>query len=143
MEKASILNILKKSPLFEDFNENDFMTIIEHIILQYFPGQYTIFSEGDEGENMYIIKSGKIKIFHPRPGDRVERLAELKENEFFGEMALFSNEKRNASAITLTECELFVLQKKDFYELLLKDENMANRVSKEFIRRVRENNRNM
>lgn len=143
MEKASILNILKKIPLFENFNEQDFKTIIEHITLQYFPAQYTIFSEGDEGENMYIIKSGKIKIFHPRPGNGEETLAELKENEFFGEMALFSNEKRNASAITLTECELFVLQKKDFYELLLKDENMANRVSEEFIRRVRENNRNM
>lgn len=140
MEKNSILPILKKIPLFQTFNEKDYEKIVKNITLQYYPPRYVIFGEKDDGEALYIIKAGKVRIFHPVGGNEGEKVADLKENDFFGEMALFSEEKRNASAITMTECELFKLFKKDFCELLLKDENMASRLSSEFIRRLKENN---
>lgn len=141
MEKRTILPILKKIPLFNTFNDEDYRSIIEHIQLQYFPKDYVVFSEKDEGDTLYIIKDGNVKIIHPSIiNGKEERIAVLNENNFFGEMALFSNEPRNASAVTLTECELFTLKREDFYELLLKDKNMASRVSEEFMRRVRDNN---
>ncbi|MBI2463367.1 cyclic nucleotide-binding domain-containing protein [Candidatus Peregrinibacteria bacterium] len=140
MEKNSILPILKKIPLFETFNEMDYEKIVKNITLQYYPPRHVIFAEKDQGDALYIIKSGKVRIFHPVGQDEGEKVADLKENDFFGEMSLFSEEKRNASAITETECELFKLLKKDFCELLLKDENMASRLSSEFIRRLKENN---
>ncbi len=141
MEKITILPILKKIPLFQTFNEEDYHSIIENIKLEYFPKSHLIFSENDEGDSLYIIKSGHVTIFHSGESlDDEEIIARLKENDFFGEMALFSDEKRNASAKTESECEIFTLKKKDFCSLLLQDENMASRVSDEFLKRLRENN---
>ncbi|MDP2625196.1 MAG: cyclic nucleotide-binding domain-containing protein [Candidatus Peregrinibacteria bacterium] len=137
MENASILPILQKIPLLEGLNEEDHAEIINHITLQFFPAGQLLFSEGEAGDKMYIIKSGKVKIFHPDKID--EPISMLEINDFFGEMALFRDDPRNASAMTQEDSELFLLEKADFYELVLKNPTMANKLSQEFLERVQQN----
>ncbi|MBI5755254.1 cyclic nucleotide-binding domain-containing protein [Candidatus Peregrinibacteria bacterium] len=135
MEKFSILPILKKIPILKNLNEEDESAIIKNITLQYFPAGYEVFIQGKEGDSMYIIKRGSVNITRDH-----EKVATLHENDFFGEMALFSNEPRNASAVTETEGELFALNKEDFCALLLKDQHMADHISAEFVKRLKQNN---
>lgn len=137
MDQASILPILQRIPLLEDLNEADHATIIPHIKLHYFPANHGLFNEGDPGDKLYIIKVGMVKIFHPSDPDRP--IARLGPNDFFGEMALFRDAPRSASAITLQESEIFILEKADFYDLVLKNPKMANKLSEEFLNRVQEN----
>ena len=140
MENASILPILKKIPLFVDLTEEDHAEIIKSITMQYFPPDYTLFNEGDAGDKLFIIKSGMVKIFHPsEPGKEV---ALLGANEFFGEMALFEDKPRSATAMTTEESEVFLLEKADFYELVLKNKSIAGKLSEEFLLRVQENQGN-
>jgi CRP-like cAMP-binding protein len=136
-----ILPILKKIPIFAELNINCHHAIIENILLQFYPKEFVLFNEGDVANAMYIVKSGKVEIFHPANQQEEKIVKELGENDFFGEMALISNNPRNASARTKADTEVFVLKKSDFLFLLSTNPQMANMVSLKFIDRLKENQR--
>lgn len=138
----SVLPILKKIPLFSTFTEEEYADIIRNIRLEYFPANYVLFRKGSDGDSMFIIKNGQIQIYLEKES-KIKEIALLKGSEFFGEMSLFAEESRNASARTLQESEVFVLKKADFKKLLLKNQNLASKVSKEFLQRVNQNNQSV
>ena len=70
-------------------------------IIRRFRGGEIIFKEKTDGNEMYIIQSGKVQI-HRYAGEKKVILAVLGENEFFGEMALLTGRKRTASDRTQT-----------------------------------------
>jgi CRP-like cAMP-binding protein len=76
-----------------------------------------VIKEGDEGDYYYVIESGRFQVERLVGGAKVV-LAELKSGDSFGEEALVSEAKRNASVISLGEGELLRLQRSDFNELL-------------------------
>lgn len=138
MEKITILPVLQKIPLLTDLNEHDHEEIIKAISLEYFPAEHLLLKEGEKGSAMFIIKSGQVKIYHG-DGEAEKEIALLGPNDFCGEMSLISDEPRNASAKTLTECEIFRLKKEDFKKLLATNQTMASMITKEFLGRVKEN----
>src|SRR2546425_12309633 len=73
--------------------------------LNHFKKGTVLFSEGDEGEEMYIIQSGKVAIKKRVPhGDTT--LAVLEKGDFFGEMAILGRMPRSAGAGTLQDGDL-------------------------------------
>jgi len=83
---------------------------------------------------MYIIKSGMIRIY-----DESKDIASLGEGDFFGEMALIEDQPRMASAETLSDCEIFVLKKDDFAQLMQKSPEIAEKVQIAYSSRKSEN----
>jgi rhodanese-related sulfurtransferase len=73
--------------------------------------------EGDEGDYYYVIESGRFKVERLVGGARVA-LAELTSGDAFGEEALVSEAKRNASVTALGEGQLLRLRRQDFDGLL-------------------------
>jgi signal transduction histidine kinase len=63
----------------------------------YPPGQ-TIFSEGDAGDQIYLLESGVVQVLKQFQGDRVVLLEEIREGDFFGELALIDQQGRSATA---------------------------------------------
>ncbi len=136
----SILPILKKIPLLEELNDDDHREIIKQITLQYFPANQLVFHENEPGDAVYIIKRGVVRIFHEAPStDEELEVANLSDNDFFGEMAILSEKPRNATAKTMEDCEVFVLKKEDFIKLVASNPNMASRISSEFLKRMKIN----
>ncbi len=76
-----------------------------------------IIREGDEGDYYYVIESGRFQVERLVGGAKVV-LAELKSGDAFGEEALVSEAKRNATVISLGEGDLLRLDRKHFNELL-------------------------
>ena len=76
------------------------------------PGEI-IFKEGDAGNEMYLIKSGSVKITK-RIGGKEKVLAVLKEGDFFGEMSVLDGSLRSASATTEEETELITIDREAF-----------------------------
>jgi CRP/FNR family transcriptional regulator len=139
-----IVSIIKQIPLFRDLSEESTDLLTKKITLEYYPANRIIFKEGDDGDAMYIIKKGQIRIYRgddDKPYDQTI-LATLSDGSFFGEMALVNEAERIASAKTLTEAELFVLKKDDFYTLINNNPKLAEQISSEFINRIKENMRN-
>jgi CRP-like cAMP-binding protein len=76
-----------------------------------------VIREGDEGDYYYVVESGRFRVERLVGGAKVV-LAELKSGEAFGEEALVSEAKRNATVVSLGEGELLRLDRKHFNELL-------------------------
>src|SRR5712692_1083900 len=76
-----------------------------------------VIREGDEGDYYYVVESGRFQVERLVGGAKVV-LAELKSGDAFGEEALVSEAKRNASVISLGEGGLLRLDKQDFNALL-------------------------
>lgn len=126
-----MIEILKKIPFFAQLPKKDLDVIIAQVKMDYFPAGYTVFRQGDSAPLMYIIKRGTVRVV--RDG-RV--LAELSDNAFFGEMALVSNERRNATVETVTDVELLTLGRDDFKNLMSANPDIASMVSYEVVRRA-------
>jgi rhodanese-related sulfurtransferase len=76
-----------------------------------------VIKEGDEGDYYFVIESGRFQVERLVGGAKVV-LAELKSGDAFGEEALVSEAKRNASVLSLGEGELLRLGREDFNQLL-------------------------
>ena len=77
----------------------------------------TVIREGDEGDYYYVIESGRFQVGRLVGGAEVV-LAELKSGDGFGEEALVSEAKRNATVTALTDGQLLRLNRAHFNELL-------------------------
>ena len=106
------------------------------------PAGTVLFQEGDKGEEMFILQSGKVKISKRIRG--VEKtLATLEKGEFFGEMAILNDKPRSATAETIEECEMLVIDRKTFDTLLRGNVEIAIRFIKRLADRLREANDQM
>ena len=126
-----MIEILKKIPFFSELSEEDLQQIAEKVKMEYFPADHTIFNEGDTGEIMYVIKRGQVQVIRENA-----ILATLSDNAFFGEMALVSDEPRNATIKTVTDVEVLTLGKEDFKYLLETNPEIASTVSYEVVKRA-------
>ncbi|MDP2181194.1 MAG: cyclic nucleotide-binding domain-containing protein [Actinomycetota bacterium] len=78
-----------------------------------FTAGQAIVREGDSGDEMYIVRSGKVRVSKGSGADSVT-LAVLGSGEFFGEMALMGEYKRSATATAETDTTLTVVDKQTF-----------------------------
>ncbi len=72
-----------------------------------------LFKEGAAGDEMYLIRSGKIRIVKDLEGTK-KTLAVIGEGEFFGEMALLDKRPRSAAAIAETDAKLIIVDRNAF-----------------------------
>lgn len=89
----------------------DIMLALDHRV--YVPGE-KVFRAGEHGDCLYMIHAGDIEILSPSGS----HLATLGSGAVFGEMALISDSPRNATAISRTYTDLYVLPKADFYRII-------------------------
>ncbi|MEW6685609.1 MAG: Crp/Fnr family transcriptional regulator [Candidatus Edwardsbacteria bacterium] len=98
-----------------------------------------LFREGDAGDEMYLIKSGKIKISKVA-GGLEKTLATLQEGDFLGEMAIVDSASRSATATALEETHLLTLDREAF-KTQIKENPMIEYLIESLIKRLRETNR--
>ncbi len=78
----------------------------------YSPNDYII-KKGEMGEKMFIIAHGDVEVSN---GEKI--FANLKDGQFFGEIALLEETERTADVISKTYCDLYTLHKDDFLEIV-------------------------
>ena len=95
-----------------------------------------IFREGDEARDLFVIKSGEVRI---QIGNRT--ITELGPDSIFGEMALIDNEPRSATAVAVTDVELVPVSEKQFLFLVSQTPYFALRVMRVLAQRLRKTNK--
>ena len=100
-----------------------------------------IFEENSSGNEMYIVCSGRVKLYsEPKRGRRTV-LAVLKPGEHFGEMALIDGSPRSATAIALQDnTKLVVMDKAKFLYLVSQQPEFAVAIMETLSQRIREAN---
>ncbi len=79
-----------------------------------FPAGQVIFRRGDQGDELFLIRRGQVRIMLPLGGAQGHHLATFGRGDFFGEMSFLDQEPRSADAVASTETDLFVLSRSRF-----------------------------
>jgi CRP/FNR family transcriptional regulator, cyclic AMP receptor protein len=103
---------------------------------QAFRAGSVIFREGDEAQELFVIKSGQVRI---QIGNRT--INELPADSIFGEMALIDGEPRSATAIAMTDVELVPVSEKQFLFLVSQTPYLALKVMRVLAQRLRATNK--
>jgi CRP/FNR family transcriptional regulator, cyclic AMP receptor protein len=107
-----------------------------NIDAQSFKAGSVIFREGDEARELFVIKSGEVRI---QIGNRT--VTELAADSIFGEMALIDNEPRSATAVAVTDVELVGVSEKQFLFLVGQTPYFALKVMRVLAQRLRMTNK--
>jgi len=102
-----------------------------------FTKERVIFKEGDIGNDMYFIREGKVQIIKEIKGEN-KILAEFSKGDFFGEMAIFTNKPRTASAVAKTDIVLLKINNDVFEDFLRDNVDIAIRLIKIMAERLRQ-----
>lgn len=102
--------MLPPIPFFSGLDEAAFAALMRTVtLLRFAPGEI-IFNEGDSANAFYVLARGRIQL------SRSNQTSTLEEGSTFGEVALFSKSKRLQRATSLTDCDVFVFEKKSLVE---------------------------
>lgn len=115
---TDIRSFLLTVPLFKDAPERALEVAASVMQPRRYEAQSVLFQEGDVGEALYVLSKGLVKLSKVDLGGYEKTLAILQPPEFFGEMALLGAKTRNATAVTLSEVEAYLLFADDFSRLL-------------------------
>lgn len=92
----------------DDVSLREIATILTERTLQ--PGE-TLFSRGDAGDELYLVRKGRVSILLPLSGRKVHHLATVGPGEIFGELAFLDRGHRSADATAVTHTHLYVLSR--------------------------------
>jgi CRP/FNR family transcriptional regulator, cyclic AMP receptor protein len=97
---------LREAPLFDALSEEDSQALRADVLVVKLGRGERLFREGDTGDQLYIILTGKIKLTRAAPDGRENLLSVHGPGEMFGELSLFDPVPRTASATAVTDAEL-------------------------------------
>jgi CRP/FNR family transcriptional regulator, cyclic AMP receptor protein len=124
-QKDQIETILAGIPVFQDLNHRELRTIKRILHQREYRSDEVIFNEGDIGLGMYIIEKGNVFITCRGDG---HILAELKEGDFFGELALLDESPRSASAVARTPTRMLCFFKPALLDLIERSPTLGSKI---------------
>ncbi|MGQ0480540.1 MAG: Crp/Fnr family transcriptional regulator [Pseudonocardia sp.] len=108
-----------------------------------FPRGHVIFAEGEQGDRLYIIANGKVKIGRKSPDGRENLLAVFGPSDMFGELSIFDPGPRTSSATTITEVRAFTMDRSALREWINKRPDIAEQLLRVIARRLRRTNNSL
>lgn len=111
---------LARIKLFELLDEDEIAELAAVVDTQKLGAGEILFHAGDLGASLYIVKSGEVELFIKDTAGQKIVLKNAVEGDIFGEVSMLDSRPRSATALTLTETELFVLDHDDLLLLFRK-----------------------
>ncbi|HEV7498490.1 MAG TPA: cyclic nucleotide-binding domain-containing protein, partial [Vicinamibacteria bacterium] len=102
---------LRANPLFEGFDEEELLAVIHGLKLLTFEPGDVIINEGEPGQSVFILTTGRVKVFVRGPDHRSLPLGTLTEGSFFGEISTLSGRPRTATITAAAACEILELDR--------------------------------
>lgn len=120
-----ILNQIARIPLFSGLNREQLEEVVMIIVDQEVKRNQPIFAEGDEGRGLYIVVSGRVKVYKISFDGKEQILHILGAGEPFAEVAVFTGRSYPANAMTLEQSRLFFIPREAFYDLIGRNPSLA------------------
>ena len=119
------IDTLRQVPLFESL-DNETAAEVCHLLESLDRKTDTVlFRAGEEGDAMYVIERGKVRICVRTTQGHELTLTELSRGDFFGEMALLDGQRRSADAVVAEDARLAVLSREHFLSFVRSSPNVA------------------
>ena len=131
------ITVLRKTALFAELAENELAYIADRASSKRFQAGEMIFSEGDPCPGLWVVESGKVRIFKSAASGREQVLAFEGPGSSVAEVPVFDGGKYPASAGAVVDSTLLFVSKEDFRRLCLKQPEVALKVLRVVGRRLR------
>ena len=136
-------DVLRRAPLFASLDDEAFAALTEEITEVDLSRGATLFYEGDPGDQLYFIVSGKMKLGRTASDGRENLVAVMGPGEIFGEMALFDPSPRSTSATAVSETRLAGLKHENLRKVIQRSPEVSAQLLQALARRLRRTNENL
>ena len=131
------VDVIRSVPLFASLDDRAALDLCRLLKSREAAHGTRLFRAGDEGDAMYLIADGSVRITIVDDDQKEVVLAELARGDFFGEMAIVDGERRSADAVVTEDAKLAVLSRDDFLGLVNGDPSIALGMLKAAFSRLR------
>jgi CRP-like cAMP-binding protein len=128
--RDELVALLRSNPLFMSLDEARLGKLSRHFRLRRYDRNATIIRAGETGTTFYVIHTGRVDVF----SQQGEFLHPLGRGDYFGEAALLTNKKRNATILASTPVDVLVLSKPQFDKFLRTNVDFDDKARAEFHR---------
>jgi CRP/FNR family transcriptional regulator/CRP/FNR family cyclic AMP-dependent transcriptional regulator len=134
-------SFLRKVPLFEGLNDNELEALAKVTITRTFSKDNVIILAEEEGDALFIIKDGQVKVSIVSEDGREVILSLFRDGAVFGELSLLDGKPRSANVIATEPTELIMLRRVDFLQLVSRTPKIAITLLAELASRLRKTDR--
>jgi CRP/FNR family transcriptional regulator, cyclic AMP receptor protein len=131
-------SVLRNHYLFGKLSQKHIDRLASCIVGKSVARTATICAKGDPGSSLFAICKGAVKITVPSVDGHDAVLNLIGKGDIFGEIALLDGRPRTADAIAVTDCELFIIERRDFLPLVREEPEMALKLIEILCARVRQ-----
>lgn len=132
-----IIDTLRLVPLFSDLSDKVLTHLANVSQEKNYEKDEHILHQERTGDNFFVIEKGSVKVTRLSEDGREAVLAFLREGDFFGELAILDGETRSANVITLSECTIQTINRREFLDLIEHHPKVATALLMELARRLR------
>jgi CRP/FNR family transcriptional regulator, cyclic AMP receptor protein len=125
LPSSRLSSVLRQHPIFRDLGNEALDQLCRYARHMSLKRGATLFSKGDPGNSLFAVISGTVKISVSSPDGRNAILNLINAGETFGEIAVLDGQARSADAIANTNCELFVIDRRDFLPFVRSQPELA------------------
>ena len=118
-------SVLKAVPLFKDIDAEDLEALGQLMSETTLKRGDSLFREGDDGDRLYIVTDGKVKLSHSSDDGRENLIAVLGPGEIIGELSLFDLGARSSTVAAIAPTRLVSLSHKDMMSFINQHPDMA------------------
>ncbi|HEV8628877.1 MAG TPA: cyclic nucleotide-binding domain-containing protein [Thermoanaerobaculia bacterium] len=130
-----LAEILARSETFADLKPEQLRSLAAHCAEVPVPAGRLVFAHGELGDAVYLVLEGQITVFRDQVGRPMQLLARLGAGELLGELCLFDEVTRSASARAATDVRLLRLAREPLMELLRQEPHLALHIQNAAARR--------
>ncbi|HCL27461.1 MAG TPA: Crp/Fnr family transcriptional regulator [Candidatus Latescibacteria bacterium] len=135
------ISLLRKVPLFEVLKDEDLEAIARVTISRSYDKDQVIILAEEEGDALFIIAHGQVKVSIVSEDGREVILSLLGEGAVFGELSLLDGKPRSANVVATQDMELYMVRRADFLQLIYKVPQIAVGLLAELAARLRKTDR--
>jgi uncharacterized membrane protein len=132
---------IRSVPLFASLSDEAAQEVYTLLQSRNVPSGTLLFRAGDVGDSLYLIDGGRVRISVADEDEKEIVLAELREGDFFGEMAIIDGQQRSADATVLEDARLYVLDRDDFLRFVNNNPAVALQLLSATFQRLRRTDR--
>jgi len=129
--------VLKSVEIFSGLSDTELAALEESSIRRSYPKNTVIINENDVADSLYVIESGKVKVYCSDKNGKEFIMNTLGGGDYFGELALLDDDRRSASVRTMEKADFCIIYKQDFNQVLDLHPNIAKTLIRNITRRVR------
>ncbi|MDB4453404.1 Crp/Fnr family transcriptional regulator [Pseudomonadales bacterium] len=131
------MSVLKSVEIFSGLSDAELAALEESSIRRSYPKNTVIINENDVADSLYVIESGKVKVYCSDKNGKEFIMNTLGGGDYFGELALLDDDRRSASVRTMEKADFCIIYKQDFNQVLDLHPNIAKTLIRNITRRVR------